>query len=125
MAVKLKGGGTVDAYVRKLAPHNRAIAAALCELIARAAPKAVAAIKWGYPWWSQDGYLCYIAAINDRVNFGFYRGAELSDPDALLEGTGKGMRHIKINDVKDIKKAKFTALIKEALRLNREKPKLR
>jgi hypothetical protein len=30
------------------------------------------------------------------VNLGFYQGALLVDPKRLLEGTGKGLRHVKI-----------------------------
>jgi hypothetical protein len=31
-----------------------------------------------------------------HVNVGFFRGAELSDPNGLLQGTGKFMRHVKL-----------------------------
>ena len=30
------------------------------------------------------------------INLGFYQGAVLADPERLLEGTGKGLRHVKI-----------------------------
>ena len=39
---------------------------------------------------------CYIAVFQDRINLGFYYGADLPDPAHLLEGTGKLLRHIKI-----------------------------
>jgi hypothetical protein len=31
-----------------------------------------------------------------HVNVGFFRGAELFDPNGLLEGTGKFIRHVKL-----------------------------
>lgn len=31
-----------------------------------------------------------------HVNVGFFRGAELADPDGLLEGSGRFMRHVKL-----------------------------
>lgn len=37
----------------------------------------------------------YIAAFKDSVNLGFYKGTSLSDPNKLLRGTGKNLRHIK------------------------------
>lgn len=41
-------------------------------------------------------HFCYIALFKERINLGFYYGADLSDPTGLLEGTGQTMRHIKI-----------------------------
>lgn len=38
----------------------------------------------------------YVDAFKAHVNVGFFRGAEIADPDGLLEGTGKLMRHVKL-----------------------------
>ena len=38
----------------------------------------------------------YVNAFKAHVNVGFFRGADLPDPDQLLEGTGKFMRHVKL-----------------------------
>lgn len=43
-----------------------------------------------------DAAFAYANAFTAHVNVGFFRGAELSDPDGLLEGTGKFMRHVKL-----------------------------
>lgn len=40
---------------------------------------------------------CYIAVYATHINLGFYHGASLADPDGLLEGTGKGLRHVKVS----------------------------
>jgi hypothetical protein len=42
----------------------------------------------------------------------------LPDPKRLLEGTGKGMRHLKIPSEKDINKKQIISWINEAIRLN-------
>ena len=42
-----------------------------------------------------DGY-AYIMPMRGYINLGFYQGAVLADPERLLEGTGKGLRHVKI-----------------------------
>ncbi len=47
-----------------------------------------------------DGY-AYILPHSAWVNLGFYRGTDLPDPEALLEGTGARMRHIKIRSLDD------------------------
>lgn len=66
-----------------------------------------------------EGY-CYILPYKSWVNLGFYQGAHLPDPDELLEGTGKSMRHIKIHSLEGIKKSGVKALIQEALSERRE-----
>lgn len=38
----------------------------------------------------------YINAFKAHVNLGFFYGVDLPDPEGLLEGTGKRMRHIKL-----------------------------
>lgn len=38
----------------------------------------------------------YVNAFKAHVNIGFFRGAEIGDPDGLLEGAGKLMRHVKL-----------------------------
>jgi len=39
----------------------------------------------------------YVNAFTAHVNVGFFRGAEIDDPDQLLVGTGKLMRHVKLS----------------------------
>jgi hypothetical protein len=43
-----------------------------------------------------DAAFCYVNAFTAHVNVGFFGGTELADPDGLLEGTGKFMRHVKL-----------------------------
>ena len=56
-----------------------------------------------------DAAFAYVNAFKAHVNVGFFRGAELSDPSDLLEGTGKFMRHVKLRPEREID---ATALIK-------------
>jgi len=45
---------------------------------------------------------CYIALFKGRMNLGFYYGSDLPDPENLLEGRGKSLRHIKISHSKQL-----------------------
>ena len=45
----------------------------------------------------KGGAFCYVAAYSRHVNLGFHRGGELADPDCVLKGTGKKMRHIRFD----------------------------
>jgi len=61
-----------------------------------------------------DGY-AYIMPMRGYVNLGFYQGAELKDPERLLEGTGKGLRHVKIRSLAEADRAPIRALVAAAL----------
>jgi hypothetical protein len=43
-----------------------------------------------------DVPFAYVNAFTAHVNVGFFQGASLPDPDRLLQGTGKFMRHVKL-----------------------------
>jgi hypothetical protein len=65
----------------------------------------------------------YVGAFKAHVNIGFFRGAQLSDPTGLLEGTGKYMRHVKIRpgtgvDAKAMKELIDTAYSDMKSRIN-------
>ena len=60
-------------------------------------------------------HFCYIGAHRDHVNLGFYYGAELPDPEGLMEGTGKKLRHIKVRDAEEIDGSSLRQYIQLAL----------
>jgi hypothetical protein len=107
---------TVDDFLAALPTPVQELASALRQIIRKAAPELTEGIKWGMPCYWGAGNVCAIMALKNHVNLAFFRGAELTDAQALLEGTGKGMRHIKIRYAKDIRKQAFVALVKEAAR---------
>ncbi len=45
----------------------------------------------------------------------FLQGTELSDPDKLLEGTGKKLRHVNIRDAAELKRPALHRLMKRAV----------
>lgn len=49
-----------------------------------------------------------------HLSFGFYFGAELPDPEGLLEGTGKSLRHVKVRSEDDLARPALKALLKKA-----------
>jgi hypothetical protein len=56
----------------------------------------------------------YVNAFKAHVNVGFFRGAELDDPNRLLEGTGKRMRHVKVKPDLDVDNEALKKLITTA-----------
>ena len=61
-----------------------------------------------------DAAFAYVNAVTAHVNVGFFRGAEIADPERLLEGTGKFMRHVKLRPGTDVDPAALTRLIRTA-----------
>jgi hypothetical protein len=58
--------------------------------------------------------ICLIVVYKAHVNLLFPRGVDLEDPQSLLEGSGKAMRHIKMFSDADIDRPGVRALIRQA-----------
>jgi hypothetical protein len=61
-----------------------------------------------------DAAFAYVNAFTAHVNVGFFRGAQLADPDRLLEGTGKFMRHVKLRPGHHVDAVALTELVERA-----------
>lgn len=61
-----------------------------------------------------DAAFAYVDAFTAHVNVGFFRGAALDDPDRLLQGSGKYMRHVKLRPGAAIDQAALARLIRSA-----------
>jgi hypothetical protein len=57
----------------------------------------------------------HIATYADHVNLGFDRGTELDDPDGKLKGTGKLIRHVRLNSLADVRDKAVNQLIEQAV----------
>lgn len=75
-------------------------------------------LKWNVPTYFLDSNICSIICHSDHVNLQFFKGAELKDPDDILEGTGKSMRHIKLYKTDDIDSVVITNFIHQAAELS-------
>jgi hypothetical protein len=60
-------------------------------------------------------HYAYIAVYPSHVNLGFYHGAALTDRANMLEGTGKRLRHIKMQDVSNTRTSAVRALLRQAI----------
>lgn len=99
--------GFLEAYDRPIAD----LALALREIILEEVPNAsesiyqvyTIAIWFGFSEKMKDMF-CYITTSARHINLGFPRGATLSDPNGVLEGEGKAMRHIKFRSQSDLER---------------------
>jgi hypothetical protein len=61
-----------------------------------------------------DAAFGYVNAFTAHVNVGFFLGAAMDDPDSLLEGGGKFMRHVKLRPEHPLDDAALKKLIQAA-----------
>lgn len=63
----------VDAYIEKSTPFAQPILTHLRELMHKACPRATESVKWGMPFFIQQGViLCHMAAFKQHCAFGFW-----------------------------------------------------
>lgn len=58
---------------------------------------------------------CMLPIYTNHMNLGFNKGTLLNDPDKLLTGTGKLIRHIDVKIPGNYRNSKVNALIQEAI----------
>jgi hypothetical protein len=56
----------------------------------------------------------YFMMFEAYVNLGFFFGGLVPDPEGLLVGSGKRMRHIKIRSVQECENPAITSLLAQA-----------
>jgi hypothetical protein len=112
---------TVDGYIAQLADWQSEIVSEVRQIILEAAPEAKESIKWAQPVYETNGPFAYIKAFKNSVNFGFWRGVDLTDPGGLLQGSGEKMRHVRLTTREDINAEVFSDFIQQAVKLNLEK----
>ncbi len=61
-----------------------------------------------------DAAFAYVNSFKAHVNVGFFRATEIPDPNNLLEGSGKFMRHVRLTPECEIDPAALTRLIEAA-----------
>ena len=98
---------TTEEFLAGLDPVIREIAAKLLKLIQDELPNAIEMVDetahligYGFDT-GYRGLVCAIAPQRGYVNLMFSRGADLQDPEHLLEGTGKKARHVKVRSTDD------------------------
>jgi hypothetical protein len=64
-----------------------------------------------------EAAFCYVDAFTAHVNVGFFVGAQLADPEGLLEGAGKFMRHVKLRPERSVNAEALRKLIASAYAL--------
>jgi hypothetical protein len=93
-------------YLASYDPHLSDLTLALREIVLEEAPDAIEsivktyAVSIGFSFTGKplkDGF-CHVVTYSSHVNLGFNRGAKLPDPNKVLLGRGKAIRHVTFRD---------------------------
>jgi len=112
---------TVDAFIAALPDGQREVATRIRELMTEVAPDAPVQIKWAQPVWDTNGPFAYLKPFAFSINFGFWRGSDLDDPDHLLVGDGIRMRHLRIVPGDPLPEDAIRRWVAQAVELNKVK----
>ncbi len=96
-------------YIKGQKSPQREILIKVRKLILKALPGCGEEMRWGVPVFADGKF--YIAAMKTRVHLGFSVSGLGKDEIGLFEGSGKLMRHIKIDSI-DFDEKKLAKLIK-------------
>jgi hypothetical protein len=81
---------------------NAAIVEALCSMIRELDGAIVSEPKYGGLLFGRATHFCGVFSYTKHVSLEFGDGATLPDPHGVLEGAGKGRRHIKLFTIGDL-----------------------
>jgi hypothetical protein len=125
MANTKTGDPAVDTFLKGYPPPVREIAVKTREVILSVMPDATEKV---YPGWKVIQYgagadmksvFAAISPQRERVNLGLANGADLDDPDGLLEGDGKAIRHVKLTSLEAAAAPAVKELVRGALQATR------
>lgn len=116
----------IDARIKELGDWRGQTLAYVRALVKKADPDVVEEWKWrGVPVWSHDGIICTGESYKSVVKLTFAKGAALKDSARLFNSSLEGnvRRAIDLGEGAKLNDKAFIALIKEAVALNKSKPK--
>ena len=116
----------IDGRIAELGDWRGAMLARLRAIIKAAVPGVVEEWKWrGVPVWYDGGMICTGETYKSIVKLTFAKGASLEDPKKLFNSSldGNVRRAIDFPEGASVDEAALTALLQEAVALNKAKGK--
>jgi hypothetical protein len=115
----------LNTLLKKYPPDIRELVQEMRAVLLKTISNEKVYLGWSTIYYSLTGstkdLIIAIGPMPDQLNLYFARGVDLDDPEELLEGTGKKMRHVKIYEAKQIRSRALKALIKQAVALAKSK----
>ncbi|WP_438853704.1 DUF1801 domain-containing protein [Agromyces sp. M3QZ16-3] len=94
---------TVDAWFERYDNPQRDLVMAVRDVVLSADERVTEAIKWQAPTFAYRGNIAsFYPKARTHASLMFHRGAELPDPDGILEGDGEVSRVAKFADAAEL-----------------------
>ncbi len=114
--------GTFEQVVQPIPPQIAALAYQLRDILSEVYPDVLETPRpaeqhadYGISSNQRAEIFGYICPLKDYVRLGFYYGAALPDPNRLLQGQGKRLRHIKIYSPAEAERPEVRQLLEAAV----------
>jgi hypothetical protein len=92
----LRPAALIETWFDNLRPEQQDLARLLRDLVHRASPELVSSVKWGNLMFTHEGtHAVAIVMHKDHANLQIFNGAALAERFPELEGTGRGVRHLR------------------------------
>jgi Domain of unknown function (DU1801) len=115
--------GTFDDVVAGANPEVARICLELRNIISDLHPDCVEVPRpgepsaaYGYGEKKMSEAYAYIMPQSNYANLGFYHGANLNNHEAMLTGTGKKLRHVKIRNIDEARDPLIQSILKDAMK---------
>jgi len=119
----------IDAYIAKAQPFAQPILKHLRELVHKACPEVEETMKWSFPHFDYKGeMMCSMAAFKQHCAFGFWKASLMKDKKLVENAKSESsMGHLgRITSLDGLPSdKKMIAYIKEAMKLNDERVKVK
>jgi hypothetical protein len=110
-------------YLRDENPKLQSVVRGLRKFVKATVPGVKETVNaWGIPTFERKDPFCFYMAGKNHVTLGFHFGTSLDDPEGLLEGTGKNLRHVKLREAEDLRRKGLRKLVQVAARLKGKAP---
>lgn len=125
--MKRAAGSELRAFLGAFSPEIARIALRTRSFVLEQAPvsnefvyDAYNAVAMGYGFTDRPGdAFCHVAVYSGWVNLGFNDGSAIPDPERLLEGEGRRIRHIRIESLDDLRQPFVGRFLRAAIRAAR------
>ena len=110
-----------DAYIENAQEFAKPILNHIRTILHKECPDIQEVIKWGFPCFESEGYMCGMQAHKNHCSFIFHKGTLMKDPDNILEIVGKtGMGSLgKLKSLDDLPSDEVLAkYIQDAVAIN-------
>jgi hypothetical protein len=116
MRSALHSAALIDAWLDTLRSPHREIAEATRALIIDVEPTLEESIKWGNLVFShRRQHVLALIVHKDHVNLQVFNGRSLAPQFPMLEGVGKGLRHVKLKPSQVQEEAALRSLVRASI----------